>query len=90
MKSLSNRLPARMRPWLLPTLCFLIAGALAAVVVFDVPASKLLLWALVLACPLSHLLMGHGAHGGSREPDHTHPAAPTALSAPEVDTHHTH
>lgn len=64
MAFLSNLFPARMRVWLLPALCVLVVAALAAVFVWEVPVSRLLLWALVLACPLSHLLMGHGGHGG--------------------------
>lgn len=84
MARLDSLIPARVRFWLLPALCPVIAGALAAVFVFDVPASKLLWWALVLACPLSHLLMGHGGHsgqGGGHESGHVHSTGPTTPPA---------
>ncbi len=56
-------------------------GALAAVFWLDMPVSKLLLVLLALACPLSHLLLGHGTHGGhghSAESAHQHATTPTA------------
>ncbi len=85
MKSLSDWFPPLMRVWLLPAACLLIAGALAAVILFDVPASRLLLWALVLACPLSHLLMGHGGHGSSHESGHSTHTIPAAVARQETD-----
>lgn len=33
-------------------------------------------WLLLLACPLLHLLHGHGAHGVAPEPDHGKPTLP--------------
>lgn len=72
---------------MLPALCLLTAGALAAIFLFDVPASKLLLWVFVLACPLSHLLLGHGGHGSSPESDHHHPTTSAAVAQPEPDLH---
>lgn len=37
--------------------------ALAAIYIFNVPVNNILFFALVLACPLMHVFMGHGSHG---------------------------
>lgn len=76
MLQLSKLFPAAARNWLAPALCLLVVGALGAIFLFNVPASNLLLMLLVLACPLSHLLLGHGAHGhaGHHQAEHQHPA----------------
>lgn len=58
--------------------CALPLAALAAVFLFQVELSTTALWALLLLCPLSHLLMmgGHGrgqhqaAHPTQQEADH--------------------
>lgn len=81
MLQLSRLFPAAARNWLVPALCLLAVGALAAVFWLDMPVSKLLLVLLALACPLSHLLLGHGTHGGhghSAESAHQHATTPTA------------
>ncbi len=42
-----------------------IAGIVITVValfVFKIPANNLLFFALLLACPLMHIFMGHGSH----------------------------
>lgn len=45
-------------------ICLLPVVGLAAVYLFDIPLSTVVLVALVLACPLSHIfMMRHGAHG---------------------------
>lgn len=70
-------------PWWMMALCMAPIAAIVAVTVFQVPLSSMLLFGLVLLCPLSHLLMmrGHG-HGS----DHAHhgvdaPDAPPAGTA---------
>lgn len=76
MLHLSSRFPSSVRNWLVPVLCLLVVSALAMVFLLDVPVSNLLLMLLVLACPLSHLLLGHGAYGhaGHDRAEHQHPA----------------
>jgi hypothetical protein len=83
MSFLRDLVPARLRTWLLPALCLLIAGALAAVFMFNVPVDRLLLWTMVLVCPLSHLLFGHGGHGSAEE--HTHHNGEGAAAAGHRD-----
>jgi hypothetical protein len=70
MVHLARLFPIVARNWLIHALCLLVVGALAAVVWLDVPASKLLLVLLALACPLSHLLLGYGGLRHSAESAH--------------------
>ena len=60
---------ASLRPWIMPVLCLAALAAAAAVTVFGVSLSTVFVAAMVLLCPLSHLLMmgGHG-HGGQASP----------------------
>lgn len=81
MHHLSSRFPSSVRNWLVPALCLLVVGAMAAIFLFNVPVSNLLLMLLVLACPLSHLLLGHGAHSGHDPAEHQHPAGSRHLEA---------
>lgn len=81
MLQLPKALSVATRPWVVVTLCLVAAGSLAAVFLFDVPTNRLLLVLMVLVCPLSHLLMGHGGHGHTEhghatEAPHHHPATP--------------
>jgi hypothetical protein len=39
------------------------AAGIVAVTVLGVPLRSLFLYAMIAACPLMHLFMGHGAHG---------------------------
>jgi len=53
--------------------CLVAAGAaVVAVGLFHVPIRSLLFFGMIALCPLSHLLMGHGAHGhgGTSHADH--------------------
>ncbi len=47
----------RKHVWLMLACCLVPVAALAAIFVFKIPASTVLLVGLVLFCPLSHLLM---------------------------------
>ncbi len=63
----ADSLPA-LPGWLLPAAGGLLVAAVLAVTVFGVSPGNLLVFAMVLACPLMHLFMmrghGHGGHGG--------------------------
>jgi hypothetical protein len=50
------------RRWITLLFCVAPLAVLAAVFVFGIPISQVLVWALILLCPLSHLLHGHGGH----------------------------
>lgn len=67
MQGLKIPVPARFSGWVLPIFCLLLIGAAIAVTQFDLSVSKLLVWTLVLACPLSHFLFGHRGHGHAAE-----------------------
>jgi len=79
---LSN-LRARWGAWLFWPLCVLPLIAIATVVIFKIPINDVLLFTLVLLCPLSHLLMmgmgGHN-HGGSGQGGHDH----SNMGAPKI------
>lgn len=53
--------------------CLIPLAGLAAVIFFDVPLSSVLIYGLILFCPLSHLLMmkfmPHDEHPGNLEPE---------------------
>ena len=61
--------------------CLAMAIGVAAVFVFDVPVNSVLLVALVLACPLAHLvMMRSGMH------DHAQHHSPQRLSTADPST----
>lgn len=66
-------------------LCIVPLIALAAVSIFQIPINNVLLYGLVLLCPLSHVLMmafsGHGGH------DHHGPARADAGTARITEQH---
>ncbi|MDI6772941.1 MAG: DUF2933 domain-containing protein [bacterium] len=62
---------SRRRLWF-SLLCLAPIAALVPTFAFGIPISSVLVWALILLCPLSHLLHRHGGHGGG------HAASPRA------------
>lgn len=54
--------------WLFALLCLLPLAGLTAVFVFNLPVSSILLVALILACPVIHLvMMSHEAHAARKQ-----------------------
>ena len=53
--------------------CLLGVGvAVVAITIFKVPLNSVLLFGLLLACPLMHVFMGHGMHGDKKESETAH------------------
>lgn len=80
--------------WLMVLCCLIPLAALGAIFLLGVPASNALVFALILLCPLSHLLLmgraGH-EHGGMHGPEvlassEAHPHRPAGL--PEEKEQH--
>ena len=61
--------------WLMLLCCLIPIAALGAIFLFGIPVSQVLLFGLVLLCPLLHLLMMIGAGG------HTHGETSTSSEA---------
>lgn len=56
------------RLWISLLFCVAPLVVLTAVLVFRIPVSTVLLWAIILLCPLSHLLLGRGGGGHAHAP----------------------
>lgn len=64
----ADRSVGHRRLWRTLLFCVVPLAALAAVFLLGVPVSQVLLWAIILLCPLSHLLLGWRGHGHAAPP----------------------
>lgn len=63
--------------------CLVPLIAIGAVTIFHIPLNKVLLYGMVLICPISHLLMMRGMmHGENHDHDHEHDQTHVHEAAP--------
>lgn len=67
--------------------CLIPVVGLAAVYLFKVPLSNVLLYGMILLCPISHLLMmkfmGHDHSSSESDPQHQHHTTPVIAPSKE-------
>jgi hypothetical protein len=90
MLQLNKLIPECFKSWLAPALCLLMVGAVVTVFLFEVSVSKLLLFALAVVCPLSHLLFAHGGQSDLDNPPHPHSKSQVAAPSLEIETKTSH